>query len=406
VIVGDAKVQRQKRAIGGNTVRKHDAESKRSHFLYAMIRRKSLHPAFSFWNVTPDPTPVQSPVASDCDTDDEGNMARWQPSRPLSLAIPSGNHSASRPTLDDVLANNAGPPYTLSAFMAYLSQNHCLETLEFTLDSKRYRESYCAVARQLDEYPILTDSSQTEHLRMLWRRLISAYIVPGAPREINLSSEVRDALLGHSRSPAPPPPETLDSAVRRIHDLMDESIFLPFLNSYSSPPVPHPPYGDLSEGILRTRTNPSAEEGQVRRHTSIRQRLSPQSSRLDFVTSRSPPSSYSSPSSTSATYAMSAQGRIGTLVSSYGSAASADSGSANLTDDSGSMASSPGTGEPMTPPTTPPSSDIFGTGQSPKGRSDNAWKKMGMKLGWKKRSGGSPGGPAFGDARFPATEEE
>ena len=168
-----------------------------------MTRSRPTYPAFTFWNLTPDPTPLQSPAASDCDTDDDGNMER---SRPLSLAIPAGAQSTSRPTLDDVLANNASPPYTLSAFTAYLSQNLCLETLEFTMDSKRYRESYRAMARQLDEYPIHSDSPQAEHLHMLWRRLISAYVAPGAPREINLSSEVRDALLRRSHSSAPPPP--------------------------------------------------------------------------------------------------------------------------------------------------------------------------------------------------------
>src|SRR4030095_10776317 len=82
--IGDVKVEGRSRAIGENKVGKHDAESKRNHFPYAMTRRKSLQPAFSFWNLTPDPTPLQSPATSDCDTDEEGNMDRW--SRPLSLA--------------------------------------------------------------------------------------------------------------------------------------------------------------------------------------------------------------------------------------------------------------------------------------------------------------------------------
>jgi hypothetical protein len=62
-----------------------------------------------------------------------------------------------RPTLDEVLANTAPAPYTLSAFMAYLSQNHCLETLEFTLDAKRYREAYEDLSRQLGQFPIAAD---------------------------------------------------------------------------------------------------------------------------------------------------------------------------------------------------------------------------------------------------------
>jgi hypothetical protein len=33
-------------------------------------------------------------------------------------------------------------PYTLKAFMTYLSESHCLETLQFTLAAKEYCETY------------------------------------------------------------------------------------------------------------------------------------------------------------------------------------------------------------------------------------------------------------------------
>ncbi|KAK2808829.1 hypothetical protein FQN50_004305 [Emmonsiellopsis sp. PD_5] len=342
-----------------------------------MIASKSLTSAFSFWNLTPDPTPQHSPYSSDCDSDEEEAMESWQPSRPLSLSIP---HSGPRPTLDDVLSNTAPPPYTLAAFMAYLSQNHCLETLEFTMEAKRYRESY------------YSESPEPPHLCMLFQRILSAHVIPAAPREINLPSQVRDGLLRYSQSTTPPPPESLDSAVKRMRDLMEESIFIPFLNSQSPPPMQYISYDESMSMV---------EESQMGRHASMRRRLSPQSS---FVSPRSAAGGYSSQPKTSNAHAM---GRSGSRSSSYvHSTASGDSGSANLTDDSGSMASSPGAGEPMTPPTTPPSSDMplqFGpAGQSPKARSDNAWKKMGLKLGWKKRAGGS----GSRDSRFPATEEE
>ncbi|PGH04095.1 hypothetical protein AJ79_07195 [Helicocarpus griseus UAMH5409] len=337
-----------------------------------MIASTSRYSALFFWNLTPDSTPQHSPAPSDCDSDEENAMEGWQPtSRPLSLAIPP---SGPRPTLDDVLSNTSPPPYTLSAFMAFLSQNHCLETLEFTMDANRYRENYHA------------DPSRTQHLCMLFQRILSAYIVPAAPREINVSSEVRDALLSHLNSTTPPRPETLDSAIRRMRDLMEESIFIPFLKSQSPPPMPYSAYDETSQ-----------DESQMARHASIRRRLSPQSS---FVSQRPPAAGYSLQPKTSVA-------RSGSRSSGYAySPSSGDSGSANLTDDSGSMTSSPDVGEPMTPPTTPPSSDmplqLGAAGQSPKTRPDNAWKKMGMKLGWKKRTGG----PGSRDGRFPATEEE
>ncbi|KAM5458928.1 hypothetical protein McanMca71_006551 [Microsporum canis] len=338
----------------------------------------------STWNTaTPDSSAYSSPAPSVLDSDEERVMDGWHFSRPSSLALPGGPIS-SRPTLDDVLSNTAAPPYTLAAFMAYLSQNHCLETLEFTMDSKRYADTYNAVSRQVGEFPILSDSPQADHLCMLWHRLLSAYVMPGSPREINLPSAVRDALLRHSNLRRPPPPETLDAAVKRIHDLMDESIFIPFLNSHVSPQS-QPSYS----------RDGSPEEREVSRHKSMRRRLSPQSS---FVSSpRSTAGGYfsyhhSSTPSTSPPSAHQTISRTTTTTSSRSSPygyTSGDSASGTLTDDSGSsLPSSPGAGDPMTPPTTPPSSDLHHH-HSSKSRQDNAWKKMGMKLGWKKKSGGS-----------------
>ncbi|CRG85362.1 hypothetical protein PISL3812_02448 [Talaromyces islandicus] len=323
-----------------------------------MIARTHYYIPHSIWNLTPYSTPKSSPTSSVVFGFEEQEMD----SRPLSLSIP-GTFSPVRPTLDEVLSNTAPYPYTLSAFMAYLSQNHCLETLEFTLEAKRYRETYVSVSRLLDQSIIVSDTPQTQHLLMLWGRLLSAYILPGAPREINLSSEVRDGLLAEAHASRPPLPETLDPAVRRMHDLMEESIFIHFVNSQSPAthmPVDSPYTGDHPPHYLR-------------RKTSRGRRVSPQASRDDIASNR-----------------MSGSARIAAFVktSSHlsGHSYNLDTESPILTDDSGSPVSSPVAGEPMTPPTTPPSSDH---GFSPKGRTDNTWKKMGMKLGFKKRQGGS-----------------
>lgn len=320
-----------------------------------MIARTHYYIPHSIWNLTPHSTPKSSPNSSVIFGFEEQEMD----SRPLSLSIPpSGTFSPVRPTLDEVLSNTAPYPYTLSAFMAYLSQNHCLETLEFTLEAKRYRETYVSVSRLLDQSIIVSDTPQTQHLLMLWERLLSAYILPGAPREINLSSEVRDGLLAEAHASRPPLPETLDPAVRRMHDLMEESIFIHFVNSHST-----------------HMDSPSTDDHphSLRRKTSRGRRVSPRASRDDVASNR-----------------MSGSARIAAFVktSSHLSTHSSntDTGSPILTDDSGSPVSSPIAGEPMTPPTTPPSSDH---GLSPKSRTDNTWKKMGMKLGFKKRRGGS-----------------
>ncbi|EFW20053.1 hypothetical protein D8B26_003484 [Coccidioides posadasii str. Silveira] len=320
-----------------------------------MISGRSRRSAESSWDPTPESSPHHSPLPSDSDSDNEERMENWGPSRPLSISVPGNQHS--RPTLDDVLADRAPPPYTLSAFTAYLSQNHCLETLEFTKDAERYRTYY--------HRPERNDTAEThaQRLRVYWNRIINAYIVPGAPREINLPSTVRDGLLSHSHSPRPPNPDVLQGAVRRMRDLMDESIFLPFLNSRSvSQPPPRASYQQYPP-------NAPMEEARVSRHISMRRHISPETS-LAVPRSTgysSHPTSGSNTSSTSSSaYRSSPQGYT-----------SGDSGSGSLTDDSGSLPSSPGAGAPMTPPTTPPGSNMH----SPRARSDKGWKKMGMKLG-------------------------
>jgi hypothetical protein len=346
-----------------------------------MIIRKSQRNYSSqpFWNITPDTSPQISPVASHCDADDEATMSaeEFVPSRPLSVAIPLAHSFGGRPSLADVLANNAPPPWTLSAFMAYLSQNHCLENLEFYMDVKRYKEAYDVVATQMAGMPMSGDSDECEELREQWQRLLDAYLVPGALREVNLPAHERDELLSQENSVSPPLPETLDGAEKRIYDLMEESIFFSFVGSVSSTSQSYnPPYHRDSDEFPSV-AKASLDDRGMNRSRSGRHR-SPSSGMMDFSHSTLSPgrSTHGRPHSSSLTSGLSRSNHKLSTQASHQS----DSG---LTDDSGS-ASSPGR-EPMTPPTTPPSSDM---GNSPKYRNDNTWKKMGQKLGWKKKSSG------------------
>ncbi|KAJ5894344.1 hypothetical protein N7495_006035 [Penicillium taxi] len=333
--------------------------------------KKSLAP--SFWNLhfSPTTTPELSPTSSDSDSDEE--MDAGSGSRPASLAVPVGACCPMRPTLNEVLANNAAPPYTLSAFMAYLSQNHCLETLEFTMDAQRYRESYETLRERAGD-AVTTDSPESQHLRMLWQRLLTAYILPGAPREINLSSEDRDGLLRYRDVTIPPVPETLDSAVKRIHDLMEESIFLPFLNSHTISPSILPTDLSLSPEDLMSLSPP--DENLMKKVRSRAKRISPMSSTKDLSTS------------TRGTLSLSPVHVHAKLFSAALSSSTSNSTSvesAPALTDSSSLHGSPE--EPITPPTTPPASEPNFPISSPKMRTENPWKKMGMRLGFKKRSG-------------------
>ncbi|OAA58832.1 Regulator of G protein signaling superfamily [Cordyceps fumosorosea ARSEF 2679] len=138
------------------------------------------------------------------------------------------------PTLSEILLDVSPPPYTLAAFMAYLSQNHCMETLEFTLDSQRYANYYQELA---SEAQCVTNANT--RLSTLWQKLMQAYIVPCAPREVNIPSRVRDRLLMTHYNPVPPHPSALDEAGRIIYELMNDSLLVPFIESVAALQVDH-----------------------------------------------------------------------------------------------------------------------------------------------------------------------
>jgi hypothetical protein len=133
-----------------------------------------------------------------------------------------------RPTLRQILANTSPWPWTLAAFMAYLANNHCLETLEFTMDAGRYTKHYAKMLSKAKEGEAPPARDQ-EYVKLLWTRVIDAYIRPDSSREVNLPSEVRNPIFGLNMGANPPPPETLDPAVASVYELMDESLLKPFL---------------------------------------------------------------------------------------------------------------------------------------------------------------------------------
>ncbi|KAI0137200.1 hypothetical protein BJ170DRAFT_590143 [Xylariales sp. AK1849] len=281
-------------------------------------------------------------------------------SRPTSLAFArTASPGVKLPTLADILSNTAPPPWTLSAFTAYLSQNHCLETLEFIMEAERYRFAHlhqpATQQRQLH--------FEDETICSLWQRLMQAYIMPYGPREVNLPAPVRDRLLklDYSLSAVPPPSE-LDEAVDIVRELMSDSLLVPFLESFT-------------HAVFETRIE---EEVHEERKSRSRLRIP-----KDLISSReegsqSPKTNFlpllglgrSSPAANRST--LGCEPMELDLV----------------TDDSSSPNSTPGD-EPMTPPTTPPTSDYtFSTSPNSLQRaiSGNSWKKMGAKLGLSRKN--------------------
>lgn len=314
-------------------------------------RIRSHAPAY----LTPSPSPRElSPEPPRRHDQADGHDAMAS-SRPVSLAPSVGSRM---PSLQDILSDTAPQPFTLGAFMAYLSQNHCLETLEFTMEADRYRLAYLQSQHSLLDYP--------DHLCGLWQKLIQAYIQPYSSREVNLPAHVRDRLLSLSCGPPPPDPAELDDAVKIIYELMSDSVLVPFVESFN---VPQP---DVAQA------EPSVSES---RHCRSRSRSSKDLSPKDEH-NRSPRTSFLPHLSINMSRRSDGNSRS---VSSTSEAGDRE----DMTDDSGT--NSPPAMDPMTPPSTPPTPDWAfaappGSLHKAISAHSNGWKKVGAKLGLGRRA--------------------
>ncbi|KAK5139688.1 hypothetical protein LTR04_003405 [Oleoguttula sp. CCFEE 6159] len=277
------------------------------------------------------------------------------------------------------------------------------------MDASRYRKQYNTVVNRSPEDGGPATSEECEYVRMLWERLVDAYIKPNGPREVNLTSEIRDDILSYSSPAITPPPEALDAAVQKTYELMEESVLGPFLNS-CCPTTAHPTsysdaYNTSQENIHMG--NRSYDDRAMYSRRARHARVSPppasaveihsfsySPSSSTFTTKQSPPSNISTSISRSSASQHLSKRISPSHKTSHSPSTSAGGSSGTdpmLTDDSGSV-SSP-TADPMTPPTTPQISEHAGL--SPRtSRDGNTWKKMSSnlsKLGWKpgrKRSDG------------------
>lgn len=354
---------------------------------------------------------ISSPVTSLAEFNDR-KMPRdkyHREAQPLTVTIPENIPSPCnrRPTLSEILANTAPPPWALTSFMAFLSQNHCLENLEFTMDASRYRKHYTKMVNRHPGTPISPLSDECAYVLMLWRRLIDAYIRESGPREVNLPADVRDILLNSSDSYVPPHPSSLDEAVAKIYELMEESVLVSFLNSVC-PQSAHPtPSSHSSHDASLARSHTRSYDERTIHHAqsnlplASHQRASAPSSLTSNLMHPRPfsHSRFNSQSATSSSSSPSVR-----MTPSH-------SGSDALTDDSGSGSLS-GMSDPLTPPGTPPMSEYpmseyqqsyyeSGTSSgtpSPKtnrgehiglaNATRDSWKRVSSKLWSKKRSGG------------------
>ena len=310
---------------------------------------------------SPSNSPAPSLVFSDSEADDEAMSSEEQlptVSRPVSAAFvglhPLSPGSPRAPSLQEILANTAPPPWTLAAFTSHLSQNHCLENLEFVKDAEKYRREYKIFKEEHSDVASAEHFPKRDEIKRLWSKIMRTYIAPSSQREVNIPGDVRDELLKEPNETNPPPPEALDVAVRRVYELMNDSVMLTFISELS----PTRPILSLSEQM---------EESEDR----LRSRLSP-----SLIRHRSRSRRGTSPLEVTSNFSDRSRSQFLAAPRAPDSAE---------TDDSGSILSP--TDSPMTPPTTPPSSE--GGGGSPRSRSDTSWRKMLGKLGPKKKTTGS-----------------
>jgi len=322
------------------------------------------------------------------------------PSRSLSVSIPTRSppQYARRPTLSEILSNSAPPPWTLTAFMAYLSNNHCLETLEFTMDAGRYKKHYNKMMSRAAEKGASYSTKDADNIKVLWTRLIDAYIKPNGSREVNLPSEVRDPILNLDYSVTPPVPETLDPAVGKIYELMEDSVLVPFLNSVI-PQSAHPVgsnylYNTSEEDVPMTAQSFDDKSRFSRR--SKQSRNSPPSvvPVEPLYSSQVSPSSLNRKSAPSNLTAAITRSRFSSKLSPTSSGASpapvpgpiqptsgvAEAGQLPALTDDGASTDSPSNASPMTPPISPPAGDL---GSPRPHRDSGTWKKFGRLSQWK-----------------------
>lgn len=131
--------------------------------------------------------------------------------------------------MEDILANRVPTPWTYASFVAYLSDNYCLEILQFALAAAQYKERYDFVS-SIPGRRVSLPSQESQDLLILWTSLVETYLLPDSEREVNLPSQIRDPIIGYTLEQRAADPQVLESAILATWELMEGLI----LSSYVS----------------------------------------------------------------------------------------------------------------------------------------------------------------------------
>lgn len=179
------------------------------------------------------------------------NNASQPPTSP-----PDDIPSPSRITLDNILSNHSPTPYTFNAFLDFLIQNHCTESLDFISEAKAYPTIYNTHWSSPENRVIVRDPTL---VGAQWEALMKTYILPGSPSEINLPAYIREQLLGIlDVTVSPPNPEQLDSAINHAYEILTEDALIPFIRSFQLSENPSRLSGNVPTSTFPTSTFPTS----------------------------------------------------------------------------------------------------------------------------------------------------
>lgn len=134
--------------------------------------------------------------------------------------------------MEDILANRVPIPWTYASFVAYLSDNYCLEILQFALAAAQYKERYDFVS-SIPGRRVSLPSQESQDLLVLWTSLVETYLLPDGEREVNLPSQIRDPIIGYTLEQRAADPQVLESAILATWELMEGLILSSYVSEVS-----------------------------------------------------------------------------------------------------------------------------------------------------------------------------
>jgi len=135
----------------------------------------------------------------------------------------------SRPNFNNIISGHASAPYDFVSFVDFLSRNHCIETLDFLSEANAYSDSYHNSGISAHQGHM---TPETRRLGKQWKTIMSTYISPGSPNELNLPDDIRNQLLNnHDVLISPPNPSQLEATIHHARELLADGVLIPFINS-------------------------------------------------------------------------------------------------------------------------------------------------------------------------------